>query len=122
MPLLRGFLTLLLFLMLGETLRLLFQWPVSGGIIGMLLLTLWAMVSGGVRDDLALASQKLIAILILLIMPGVVGVFFLGNQFDGQWLAIGLALVGGTFLSVLSTLALLRLQLPGRAEEEPHHD
>ncbi|SDW32953.1 CidA/LrgA family protein [Marinobacter mobilis] len=120
MPLLRGFLTLLLFLMLGEALRLLFQWPVSGGIIGMLLLSLWAMLSGGVRDDVALASQKLIAILIVLLMPGVVGVFFLGNRFDGQWPAIALALVGGTFLSVLSTLALLRLQLPDSSKARSH--
>ena len=40
MPLLRGFLTLLLFLILGELLRYLCNWPVSGGVAGMMLLTL----------------------------------------------------------------------------------
>lgn len=120
MPLLRGFLTLLLFLMLGEALRLLFQLPVSGGIIGMLLLTIWAMATGGINEDVALASQALIAILILLIMPGVVGVFFLGSHFDGHWIAIACALVGGTFLSVLTTLLLLRVQVPKRVEDADH--
>ncbi|SFM35759.1 CidA/LrgA family protein [Marinobacter zhejiangensis] len=120
MPLLRGFLTLLLFLILGEAMRLLFLLPISGGIIGMLLLTFWAMVSGGISEDLALASQKLIAILILLIMPGVVGVFFLGGHFDGQWLAITLALLAGTFLSVLTTLLILRVQV--RPDQEASHD
>ncbi len=108
MPMLRGFLTLLLFLILGEGLRFVFNWPVSGGVIGMLLLTSWLMLTGGASDALANASQQLISILILLIMPGVVGVFFLGDRFDGQWIAVVVGLIAGTFLSVLTTLLVLR--------------
>lgn len=120
MPLLRGFLTLLLFLILGELLRYLCNWPVSGGVAGMMLLTLWLMITGDVRDDVAQTSQHLISLLILLIMPGVVGVFFLGNQFDGQWLAIAAALVGGTLLSVLTTLLLLKALVPEKPAELSH--
>lgn len=120
MPALRGFLTLLLFLMFGELLRFVFQWPISGGVIGMMLLTVWLMASGGASDALATTSQQLISILILLIMPGVVGVFFLGNRFDGQWLAVGAALVAGTFLSVLTTLLLLRLLVKNKPPERSH--
>lgn len=103
-----GFLSLLLFLLVGETLKFLFGWPVSGGIGGMLLLTVWLVRSGSVSEELAAASRALISALILLIMPGVVGVFFLGSRFSGQWLAIGGALIAGTALSVLTSLLLLR--------------
>lgn len=107
MPMLRGFLTLVLFFMLGEALRLVFLLPVSGGVLGMMLMTVTLMLKGSVSDDLAMASQGLISILVLLIMPGVVGVFFSADQFSGQWLAVATALLVGTFLSVLTTLLLM---------------
>ena len=86
MSMLRGFLTLVLCFMLGEALRLVFLIPVSGGVLGMILMTITLM---------------------LLIMPGVVGVFFSADQFSGQWLAVAGALLVGTFLSVLTTLLLM---------------
>ena len=104
---LRGFLVLVLFFLLGEALHRVFLIPVSGGVLGMMLMTLTLMVRGGISDDLASSSQGLISILVLLIMPGVVGVFFTADQFAGQWLAVAAALLGGTFLSVLTTLWLM---------------
>ncbi len=59
-------------------------------------------------SSLARASQGLISVLVLLIMPGVVGVFFTADQFSGQWLAVAAALLVGTFLSVLTTLLLMK--------------
>lgn len=109
MTMLRGFLVLVLFFLFGESLRMLLALPVSGGVLGMLLITLTLMVKGHVSDDLALASQGLISVLVLLIMPGVVGVFFTADQFSGQWLAVAAALLFGTFLSVLTTLLLMKL-------------
>ena len=108
MPLLRGFLVLLLFFILGESVRLLFALPVSGGVLGMVVITFTLMVKGSVSDDLAWASQGLISVLVLLIMPGVVGVFFSADQFSGQWLAVVAAVLVGTFLSVLTTLMLMK--------------
>lgn len=119
MPLLRGFLTLTIFLLLGESLRFVIGWPISGGVGGMLMLTLWLVVRGKVSDELAVASQGLISILIVLIMPGVVGVFFLGDAFAGQWVAFGVALVAGTALSVLTTLLLMKRFTP---DAEHTHD
>ena len=43
----------------------------------------------------------------MLIMPGVVGVFFIIGELAGQWSAILIALVIGTLLSVFTTLWLL---------------
>lgn len=108
MSMLRGFLILVLFFLFGEALRLVFLIPVSGGVLGMILMTLTLMLRGRVSDDLASSSQSLISILVLLIMPGVVGVFFMASQFSEQWLAVGVALLLGTFLSVLSTLILMK--------------
>lgn len=107
MSMLRGFLTLVLCFMLGEALRLVFLIPVSGGVLGMILMTITLMLKGSVSDDLTTASQGLISVLVLLIMPGVVGVFFSADQFSGQWLAVAGALLVGTFLSVLTTLLLM---------------
>ncbi|MBO6850584.1 MAG: CidA/LrgA family protein [Marinobacter sp.] len=107
MVMLRGFLVLSAFFVFGELLRLLLALPISGGVLGMILLTVVLMARGTVSDSLAAASESLISVLVLLIMPGVVGVFFLGDAFDGQWLAVGVALVVGTFLSVLTTLWLM---------------
>lgn len=107
MSILRGFLILVLFFLLGESLRLVFMVPVSGGILGLMLLTLYLMVTGGVGKSIAGASQALISMLILLIMPGLTEIFFISGQFSGQWLAVLVSLLLGTFLSVVTTLILL---------------
>lgn len=117
MPVLRGFLWLLGFLLLGEVLVTLTGLPVSAGVVGMLLLTAWLLLHGGGFDDIAAAAQPLIAVLAMLIMPGVVGVFFLVDELAGQWTAILAALVGGTLLSVLTTLWLMR-RLMGEGDDD----
>lgn len=115
---LRGFLTLTVFLLLGESLVFLLGWPISGGVSGMILLTSWLMLTGNISEELAVASRTLISVLILLIMPGVVGVFFLGGQFAGEWTAVTLALVLGTFLSVLTTFMLMLRFTPAGPEPD----
>lgn len=114
MPVLRGFLWLLGFLLLGDAAVTLAGLPVSAGVAGLLLLTAWLMLRGGVNADIAAAAGPLIAVLAMLIMPGVVGVFFILDTLSGQWLAILAALVGGTLLSVFTTLWLMR-RLMGKA-------
>lgn len=109
MSILKGFLILVLFFLLGESLRLVFLVPVSGGILGLMLLTLYLMLAGGVGKPVASASQALISVLILLIMPGLTEIFFISGQFEGQWLAVIVSLLVGTFLSVLTTMFLLNL-------------
>lgn len=108
MPLLRGFLWLTGFWLAGESLVVLLDLPVSAGVVGMLLMTAMLMLRGGRLSDIAAASQPLIGLLAMLIMPGVVGVFFVADEFAGQWLAVAVALVVGTLASVLTTLLLMR--------------
>jgi len=109
MSILRGFLVLVLFFLLGESLRLVFMVPVSGGILGLMILTLYSSVTGGVGNSVASASQALISVLILLIMPGLTEIFFISSKFSGQWLAVGVSLLVGTFLSVVTTLVLMNV-------------
>ncbi|KAA0015672.1 CidA/LrgA family protein [Salinicola corii] len=112
MSVLRGFLWLLIFLLLGQAVVGLFRLPMPSGVIGMLLLTLFFGYRGGMNPDVVHISQPLIAMLALLIMPGVVEIFFVAGQFADQWAAILTALIAGTLLSVLSSLLLMRRYLP----------
>jgi len=122
MSILRGFLILVLFFLLGESLRLVFLVPISGGILGLMLLTLYLMVTGGVSKPVASASQALISVLILLIMPGLTEIFFISGKFTGQWLAVSVSLLVGTFLSVVTTLVLLNLLARKLPPEPDHHE
>ncbi|MCE8019301.1 CidA/LrgA family protein [Halomonas sp. MCCC 1A11036] len=115
MKLLRGFLWLLAFQLLGHATVELLSLPVSHAMAGLLLLLAWLLVKRRLNESVATASQALIPLLAMLIMPGVVGVFFVIDEFAGHWTAIMLALVVGTFLSVLTTLLLMRRFMPREA-------
>ncbi|WP_355661772.1 CidA/LrgA family protein [Halomonas salifodinae] len=116
MTLLRGFLWLLGFQLLGQVAVEWLSLPVSHAMAGLLLLLVWLLVTRRLNESVATASQALIALLAMLIMPGVVGVFFVIDEFAGHWTAVMLALVLGTFLSVLSTLWLMRRFMPVELE------
>lgn len=123
MTLLRGFLWLLGFQLLGQAAVEWLSLPVSHAMAGLLLLLVWLLVTRRLNESVATASQALIGQLAMLIMPGVVGVFFVIDEFAGHWTAVMLALVLGTFLSVLTTLWLMQRFMPGDAAsldtEEP---
>ncbi|MGQ4878964.1 CidA/LrgA family protein [Billgrantia sp. LNSP4103-1] len=112
MKLLRGFLWLLGFQLLGQIVVELLSLPVSHAMAGLLLLLAWLLVKRRLNENVATASQALIPLLAMLIMPGVVGVFFVVDEFEGHWIAIMVALGVGTFLSVLTTLWLMRRFMP----------
>lgn len=114
MTALGGFLWLVSFWLIGEVIVYLTAIPVSSGVLGMLLLSITLALRGGVPDTLAAAAQPLIALLAMLIMPGVVGVFFVAGELGGQWVAIIVSLTLGTLLSVLTTLWLMRRLMRGQ--------
>ncbi|WP_249978188.1 CidA/LrgA family protein [Vreelandella olivaria] len=114
MPALNGLLWLISFWLLGEVVIHFSGLPVSSGVVGMLLLCATLVVMGRVPTSIAAAAQPLIALLAMLIMPGVVGVFFILDEMAGQWVAIFTALLLGTLLSVITTLWLLK-RLIGQA-------
>lgn len=108
MSLIKGFLQILLFLILGEGISFVFALPVTGNVIGMLLLCLFLLLRQQVGEGLRLASDKLISLLSLLLLPGGAGLFFLGDVMDGQWVGVLVAVLVGTLLSFISTLWLMQ--------------
>lgn len=118
MTLLRGFLWLLGFQLLGQLIVELLSLPISHAMAGLLLLLAWLLVKGRLDESVATASQALIPLLAMLIMPGVVGIFFVIDEFAGHWLAVVVALAVGTALSVLTTLWLM-LRLMPRPDSGP---
>ncbi|WP_421864858.1 CidA/LrgA family protein [Motiliproteus sp.] len=104
----RGFTLILLFWILGESLHFLSGIPISGNVLGMLLLFGWLMLRQQVSPELERSSQLLIAQLSLLLLPGGVGLFFLGDRMQGQWLPVLAAIVLGTLLSMLFCVWLMK--------------
>lgn len=122
MKLLRGFLWLLGFQLLGHAMVELLALPVSHAMGGLLLLLAWLIVRGRLNENVAIASQALIPLLAMLIMPGVVGVFFVIDEFAGHWMAVVVALTAGTFLSVLTTLWLMLRFMPKASADLPEQN
>lgn len=108
MSALNGLLWLIGYWLLGEVVIHFSGLPISSGVVGMLLMCATLVVIGRVPTSIAAAAQPLIGLLAMLIMPGVVGVFFILDELAGQWLAILAALLVGTLLSVITTLWLLK--------------
>ncbi|MCP1314789.1 CidA/LrgA family protein [Halomonas sp. 707D7] len=114
MPALTGFLWLIGYYLIGEGVIHLSGLPVSAGVVGMLALTATLIVLGRVPASLGAAAKPLIAMLAMLIMPGVVGVFFIFDELAGQWWIILAALILGTLASVATTLWLLKRLMENR--------
>ena len=104
----RGFTQILFFWMLGESLHYLTDIPVSGSVIGMLMLFAYLLIRGTVTEQLERSSQTLISQLSLLLLPGGVGLFFLGQRMEGQWLPLLTAIILGSLLSIVFSLVLMR--------------
>ncbi|WP_207062668.1 CidA/LrgA family protein [Motiliproteus sp. SC1-56] len=104
----RGLTTIMLFWVLGESLHFLTGLAVSGNVLGMLLLFAWLLFRQRIDLELEQASSALIAQLSLLLLPGGVGLFFLGERMSGQWLPLLTAVIVGSLLSTFICLVLMK--------------
>lgn len=94
---LKGLMILCGFYLLGDFLSALFDWPIPGSVMGMLLLFICLMLRGGVSENLRSSSQVLLPYLPLFIVPASVGIL-------NYWPLIqqeGLAILFAIFISVL---------------------
>jgi len=97
-----GLLALLLCQLAGEALSRLFQAPLPGAVLGLLLMTtILLALRGRTPKSLIHASRSLIGVLSLLFVPAGVGVISLGKVVAGQTTAMVVALL----VSVVITLA-----------------
>lgn len=124
-----GVALLLMAQFLGEMIATIFNVPVPGQVIGMVLLLITMIVSGRKGKDLCTicpgleeASQGLLRHLALLFVPagtGVVAYFALIRQ---EWLAITVALVGSTVIAIAVTAFTMRAVIRRRATPQPSDD
>lgn len=112
----RGLFVLALFQCAGELIKVATGTVLPGPVIGLLLLLVALLLRGGIPEHLGEAAGTLIGQLPLLLMPPSVGLYFLGDQLHGQWLAIAGAVLLGTPLTLLFSAALMQwlVKLTGR--------
>jgi len=112
-------LTLLLLLQLiGEIFVQWFALPVPGPVIGLLLLFGGLLWRGRLGDDLRTTANNLLQHLSLLFVPAGVGVMIHAARVADEWLALSVALVGSTLLSMAATALTLQFFLRHRRRQD----
>ena len=102
-----GFLILLLFQFAGELIVIAVGMPVPGPVVGMVLLLIGLFARGGVPECLRLPSEALLKNLALLFVPAGVGLMTHFGLLQQDWLAILLALIVSTALTIVVTALIL---------------
>lgn len=101
---------LLTFQLAGETLRLAFDLPLPGPVLGLAMLLLWLIVRGGPSQSLRGTTSNLLQHLSLLFVPAGTGVMLHLDRLRAEWLPIVAALVISTALGMgVAALVLQRL-------------
>ena len=93
----------------GELLKVALALPVPGPVIGMVILFIGLTIKGGIPEGLAKVGDTLLSNLSLLFVPAGVGVMLHIALIGEQVLAITLALVGSTLLTIAVTALVMRL-------------
>lgn len=105
-----GAITLLLVYQLaGEALVQLTGLPVPGPVVGMLLLFITLIVRGRVPETFRNTAQQLLSHLSLLFVPAGVGVMLHFGRLGKEWLALAVALVASTVITIAVTALVMRL-------------
>ncbi|MBI1383955.1 MAG: CidA/LrgA family protein [Rhizobiales bacterium] len=112
-----GYLTLILGCQLaGELLVRLAGLAVPGPVVGMAILFVGLVARGGLPADLGKVADGLIGNLALMFVPAGVGVVVHAGLIGREWLAISVALVVSTVLTVAATGLMMRALTRGGAD------
>ena len=103
---------LLLYQLAGEVVVAIFDIPVPGPVVGMLLLLATLMMTGRSPKPLESVSDVLLKHLSLLFVPAGVGVIVHFHRIAADWVAIVAALLLGTVITLAVTA--LTMQMTGR--------
>lgn len=99
---------LLAFQLAGELIVRLSGVPVPGPVLGMVLLVAFFALRGGVPGELKKVTSVILRHLSLLFVPAGVGLILHAARIEAEWLAIGVALVVSTVLSLVVTVLVFR--------------
>ena len=92
--------------------------PVPGPVAGMMLLLAGLVAWGEIPRDLALIADGLLSNLSLLFVPAGVGVMLHAGLIGRDWLAISVALVASTALTLAVTALVMTWLAPRDGEDE----
>ncbi|EXJ17032.1 CidA/LrgA family protein [Imhoffiella purpurea] len=89
--------------LLGESLVRLLDLPLPGPVAGMLILFAGLAIRGGIPSEVERAGATLLGHLPLLFVPAGVGVMVHWNLLREHWLALAVALLLGTLITLVVT-------------------
>ena len=87
-----GLIVFISYMLLGEFIAALLDWPVPGSVLGMLLLFVTLVVRGGVSDSVKQSSEHLLPYLPLFIVPASVGIVNYMDliRLEGHWILLAM--------------------------------
>ena len=112
---------LLFFQLAGEVLSQVFKLPVPGPVVGTVLLFLVLWFPSDLSERLRETAQRILQHLSLLFVPAGVGVMLHARRITDEWLAISVALIVSTALTVAATaltISMLARLLKKREADE----
>ena len=101
----------------GETISAASGLPLPGPVIGMVILFLVLTVRKGVPKDIGAVGDALLANLSLLFVPAGVGIMQHAARLEDEALAVIVALVGSTLVTIAATALVMARFGPGRFEK-----
>lgn len=102
-----AFVLILLFLFIGEAVRYIFNIPVAGNIIGMLLLFLALKQKWVKLEYIKPASDKLLEFLVLFFIPYGVGLMVYFDLVEIFWFQMSVAVIISTLLTLYVTAVII---------------
>lgn len=116
-----GLIALIACQLVGEVIVRWLGLPISGAVVGMLLLFGLLVIRGllgrpEVPESINQAASGLISHLTLFFLPAGIGILFLGPEFAGQWWPLALAIVPGTIIACAVTAFIGQRLLSDKAE------
>ncbi len=109
MDFLNGITLLLIYQLVGEVSVLMLPIPIPGPVLGMVLLFLTLLAHGRSTASLESASTALLSHLSLLFVPAGVGLIVHFERIAQEWIAISLALVLSTGITMATVAAMMHI-------------
>ena len=113
-----GLIILLFFQFLGEVVVRLTGLPLPAPVLGMVLLLLALLLNAPFSQRVAPAAGALIKHISLLIFPLGVGIVLQWDRYQDNALALGVAVVGGTILSLILVTLMLKFLMGNKQSDK----
>ena len=103
--------------LVGESLVVALGLPLPGPVLGMVLLFVGLLIRGGIPEGMSTVGGALLGNLSLLFVPAGVGIMLHGQLIGRDWLAVSVALLVSTLLTILITGWLMARMAPDAGED-----